>query len=69
MEINGDENVSVKILVEASSKVYIELPVDSYFDISTDNMSLAESDEMIRNEIYLRYGFSPDDIKVIKEVK
>lgn len=61
--------MGIKILVKAISKVIVELPVDSYLDICTDNMSLEKSDEIITNAIYEKYGFSPDDIIVVKEVK
>lgn len=61
--------MGVKILVEANSRVLVELPINSFEDISTQNMSLEKSDEMIGDAIYAKYGFSADDIKVIKEIK
>lgn len=59
----------VRIEVEARKKVIIELPIESYSDISTDNMSIRESDAMIEDIINEKYGFSPDVIIVKGEVK
>lgn len=61
--------MGVKILVEVSSKLIVELPIEKYSDIDEENMSLEMSDEMISDEIYTRYGFNPHHIKVIKEVR
>lgn len=61
--------MGVKIFVEVSKKVVVELPIKKYSDIYEENMSIEKSDEMISDEIYKKYGFLADRIKVINEVK
>ena len=61
--------MSIKVEVEISSKVIVELPVNSYDDILFDNMTRDESDELIIDAIRDKYNMFPNYIRVIKEIK
>lgn len=59
----------VRVEIEVRKRVIVELPIENYSDIDTDNMSIEESDAMIDEIISEKYGFSADQIIVKREIK
>lgn len=62
--INGKFNGDVDFIVN--------IPVDSFEDICEDNMSIKESDKIIAQAIFKKYGDEPENIHSIwvgKEIK
>lgn len=47
----------VKVQIEITKKMIIELPINSYSDIYSNNMSLEESDSIIEDMVAEKYGF------------
>lgn len=58
-----------RIKVVTRTTYYINLPIDSFEDITEDKMSLKESDEMIMDYLSDRYEVGVDEIISVMPVK
>jgi hypothetical protein len=59
----------VKVKIITKETFFIELPIESFSEISFDNMKKEDSDRMIRRAIMEKYEFYPDEIIGVSQSK